>query len=342
MRHARIRCQRRSRTPARRRRRATPLRPDLRAAASCRRARELDGCQPAPTSDSRRRAAAPPARCAHARGRGARRAARARARLAVARARPRAPAAARRATDGPRIAELTCRPALPRRVPGARDGAVRARRGAAGARLPAIARRRLDPDARRHGVRARRAPSGSATGPRRAAGRGHDGPRVARRARRRRRPHAPAARTTGSWPPRSCWRRSPCTSRCRSSRAATRCVPARARAGRPSDLMSATETGGVRAPPSEAALPRRRRQAVARASRGTDAAKSSQETPAARFLAVWSAARSCSRRSTARGTRNTEFEPQNEFKLDNWVDLGDLLDQQGRPLPVPGRRSRRA
>ena len=30
---------------------------------------------------------------------------------------------------------------------------------------------------------------------------------------------------------------------------------------------------------------------------------------------------------------NPAFKPQNEFKLDNWVDLGPLLDQQGRPLP---------
>ena len=33
------------------------------------------------------------------------------------------------------------------------------------------------------------------------------------------------------------------------------------------------------------------------------------------------------------GTRNKVFEPQNEFKLDNWVHLGDLLDQQGRAVP---------
>ena len=33
------------------------------------------------------------------------------------------------------------------------------------------------------------------------------------------------------------------------------------------------------------------------------------------------------------GTRNTSFEPQNEFKLDNWVDPGHLLDQQGRAVP---------
>ena len=36
----------------------------------------------------------------------------------------------------------------------------------------------------------------------------------------------------------------------------------------------------------------------------------------------------------AKGTRNTSFEPQNEFKLDNWVAPRHLLDQQGRALPV--------
>ena len=40
-----------------------------------------------------------------------------------------------------------------------------------------------------------------------------------------------------------------------------------------------------------------------------------------------------------KGTRNEAYLPQNEFKLDTWVNLGRLLDQQGRPLPVPRRHS---
>ena len=36
------------------------------------------------------------------------------------------------------------------------------------------------------------------------------------------------------------------------------------------------------------------------------------------------------------GTRNKVYEPQNEFKLESWVHLGDLLDQQGGPVPGAG------
>ena len=36
------------------------------------------------------------------------------------------------------------------------------------------------------------------------------------------------------------------------------------------------------------------------------------------------------------GGRNNSYQPQNEFKLDNWVHAGLPLDQQGRALPVPG------
>ena len=50
---------------------------------------------------------------------------------------------------------------------------------------------------------------------------------------------------------------------------------------------------------------------------------------------------SCSRSSSSAGRAldNEEFAPQNEFKLDTWIELGPVRHQQGGPLPVHRRPS---
>ena len=210
---------------------------------------------------------------------------------------------------------------IPRRVPGLGDGAVRLFRGAARARIRAR-RGRLDPDASRQRLRARACATDRRRQiARRPAGRRDDGPPVARRTGRRRR--APGRRQGR---------------RDHGRRPGARRLHRLFRDGllhsrRPARAAAVRASGGRR--PHERDRDRRAKNRDARdgCGRGTDPgarhrrARGATEVEEKKHFCSpspesGSAARSCCSWSPVKSPRNHAYQPQNEFKLDTWVNLG--------------------